>query len=110
MFTIGRTILFIVYSMLQNLDFQIIKEKFLKDSDDENAKIIDIIMDELELEDMKILLKNILRLGNFKKVNSVEDFHLKIKEIKVFKDYRKFELTKYKYLKDDNQVLQNFEQ
>ncbi len=57
MFTIGRTILFIVYSMLQDLDFYIIKDKFANDSDKENAIIIDLIMDELELEDMKILLK-----------------------------------------------------
>ncbi len=32
-------------------------------------------MDELELEDMKILLKSILRLGNFTKMNSLLDFH-----------------------------------
>ncbi len=65
MFTIGRTILFVVYSMVKNLDFDIIKDKFVIDSDKENAKIIDLIMDDLELEDIKILLKIILRLENF---------------------------------------------
>ncbi len=41
MFTIGRTILFVVYSMLQNLNFDIIEERFKTDSDLENTKIID---------------------------------------------------------------------
>ncbi len=73
MFTIGRTILFILYSMLQELDFDIIKDKFVYDSDKENLKIIDLIMDELELEDMKILLKEILKLEICGTVSSILD-------------------------------------
>ncbi len=60
LYTIGRTILFIVFQMILDIDFQKTNEKFRQAFDSEIIEIIGLLPEEFD--EIKNILKDILNL------------------------------------------------